>query len=441
MVNKKKEYYYYDYIKDKSEYFDLLHNEFDKRFYYFGDHFSNNYERRKTLHFYAMTVLELFVFTFNKIRYYGRDSNDKVVSNCYFGFKDELTKIGWNNYSVPWVVNLQPSIVSFKDFLFIQSIKVKLFSYSFNELLDKKMHSDIMKVEEILANCYRSADLAGIFLSNDVSFFDRLTISIAKKLNIKTFILMHGAAPRYVNTENDSRSDYYLVFGESYQKRFIESGYTKSKIIVVGHPVYSYQSDKLKKPLRFDLDNILVLSKTIPGQHLQYIASAEGRARDTMRFSDRGAPVLYLLKIQQALQQLEVKSVRLRLHPSENITWYKNLIDNEFFIFDRLDLTTSMQLATLVIGPTSSTFIDATFSNVNYLIFEPDYDDGVDMLNQGLGYPFDGSEPRLPVAKNEEDLINLIKLRKGNDVSVFHELIKDQFDLNEVNGVLKKASL
>lgn len=435
MSQHKKSYYYYNQIKDSSPYFDLLHSELDKHLYYFGDHFKNPYNKNSTAKILLKTLIETALFIVNKFKY--REIEERhVLTNCYFGFKNELRKVGLTGYSVPWEVRKQASTLTFLEYWQIQRFKIRLATRSFKELLDPSFHNEIPAIIELIKCNLVEHKILAVFLSNDTNFFERITISLAKKLNIKTFILMHGAAPRFANTEVDGRTDYLLVFGKAYQDKYIDSGFPKSRLLITGHPIYSNK----KRPvhLRFTLDNILVISKTIPGQHLQIPEDAKGWDRDALQLSDRGNSILYLMMIQDTLLKVGVKRVMLRLHPSENIEWYAKHIDTEFFTFDNALLNDSLNKASLVIGPTSSTFIDALFLGVNYLIFEPLYENGLDILNQSVGYPFDGTEPRIPAANSQEELDSYIASRTTIDTAILDEFILPEFKLSEVVSIINR---
>jgi hypothetical protein len=94
----------------------------------------------------------------------------------------------------------------------------------------------------------------------------------------------------------------------------------------------------------------------------------------------------------------------------------------------------------LVIGPTTSLFYDSIYSGVNYLIYEPLYDDGLDILNDPVGSPFDGSDEGIPVAKDINDLYNLLSIKKAVNLSSIPKFIKPDFNLQEiVNNINNKS--
>ena len=138
---------------------------------------------------------------------------------------------------------------------------------------------------------------------------------------------------------------------------------------------------------------------------------------------------MYLLSIENTLKKLGVKQVKLRPHPSENANWYLKYIDKNFFIIDEESLTDSFSNSSLVIGPTSTTIIDAMAHEVNYLIYEP-------LINSKLinGFPvqppLDGSDLRIPIARSEKDLLKFLRTKKKIDLSVYKEFSEPNFDIS-----------
>lgn len=156
---------------------------------------------------------------------------------------------------------------------------------------------------------------------------------------------------------------------------------------------------------------------------------------DGVRLTDRGNLILYLYMVQSVLKKFGVKRVRFRPHPSENSAWYFKFIDKDFYQVDHENLQKSLQKSTIVIGPTSTVFLETLYNGVNYVCFEPSWN-GMDLTNFELVPPFDGSDERLPVAKNEEQLECIIKEKTKVDISIFNEYIKTPFDLSFVKSMI-----
>jgi len=69
------------------------------------------------------------------------------------------------------------------------------------------------------------------------------------------------------------------------------------------------------------MNSILVLNKSIKGADFS----------DKIRFSSRQYSLIYLDEIKEVLLNFNINKTTLRLHPSENINWYRKHIDNNFF--------------------------------------------------------------------------------------------------------------
>ena len=164
----------------------------------------------------------------------------------------------------------------------------------------------------------------------------------------------------------------------------------------------------------------MIVSKSLNGaQH-----------RDAVRLIDRGNLIIYLEGIRNVLKAIGVKKVRLRVHPSENIDWYFKFIDRDFFVADNVLLRDSLKRSTLVIGPTSTVFLESIYYGVNYLVYEP-ASQNVDLSGFPLVPPFDGSDPKVPIAKNEAELLRMLKEKTLVDKTVFNDYVDTPFDPHE----------
>jgi hypothetical protein len=438
MTESKFLYYYFDNLNSNKKYLDLIQCELDKRVNNFGSHFNRPNEGNIKKSIYDLFLFECLIFWYKKLKYYISRPEEKVVlSSAYHGFGVKLDEIGYASYSFPWALSILPSILTFREFLKFRKFKKKLELINFNEFFLLQNQNEINEMSDVLKRIYNRSNIEAMFYSNDIGFFERLSINIAKELCIPTFIVTHGAAPRYSNLVNDNRTDYLLTFGDIIKNNFVKSGFNSDKIFVFGHPFYS----NLKiDSLRFDFENILVISKPLPGQPLESSSRFSGYENDRTRISDRGNALLYLIFIEKVLISLNIKKARLRLHPSENPEWFKKFINTSFYEIDYLPLTKSLETASLVIGPTTSVFVDALFHGVNFTIFEPLYKNGTDILNHPVGHPFDGSDLRIPVAKTEKKLLEILQNKTKVDLSVLNDFVAKDFNLNFINGLIKSKN-
>jgi hypothetical protein len=202
-------------------------------------------------------------------------------------------------------------------------------------------------------------------------------------------------------------------------------GMDPNKVLVTWHPYYQTLP---KRELRFWLENILVLNKSNSWTWWIY--------REDSIAWDIWASIYYLYSIENTLKKHGVKSVRLRIHPDEDMNRYKKHINTDFFIFDKEPLSESLNKSTLVIGPWSTVFLESIYHGVNYLFYEP-WENNIDCMNFPLTPPFDWSDSKAPVARNEEMLFKMIEQKKMLDKSIFNDYIKTPFDIGFLKWLIK----
>ena len=145
---------------------------------------------------------------------------------------------------------------------------------------------------------------------------------------------------------------------------------------------------------------------------------------DEYSLGDRGNCIYYMLMIQNALKKIGVERVRFRPHPSESISWYLKYLDNDFFMPDTENLETSLKKSSLVIGPTSTVFLESLIYNINYIVFEPRLENGNCLSNYPVPAPFNGKTSKVPTAASEEELYFNIT----NEVKIDSSILKDYID-------------
>ena len=104
-------------------------------------------------------------------------------------------------------------------------------------------------------------------------------------------------------------------------------------------------------------------------------------------------------------------------------------LNPDFFIPDTSILNDSIQKATLIIGPTSTIFLESLYRGKNYVIYELCNGD-LDIFNQKLVPPFDGREENIPVAKSEGELYIILIENKRVDFQILESYFKSKFDLS-----------
>jgi len=423
----------FDYLKENKvlddDLFDSLYFDIGCLVYYYGDHFIN--PREKTLNHkkgFKSSLIEQFIkynayLNLLKIRRHMKKES-KIISNSYFTINFELELLGYNVYRPIWApAYRQKCCANISLFNKTNYIKNYILNKNFTDIVSSNFLKTLPAYRKEMTDFYNKHNIMALFVPNDISFMENFTIKIFKEIKKPSFIFLHGLPGRY-NPIDENRSDYLIVWGEEIKKLYIKAGFSKEKILISGHPYYrQYNATNL----RFSFDDILIITKSLPGTQFS----------DKVRLYDRGNIVVYLLQIEKVLELLGVKSVRLRPHPSEKIAWYYKFIDKNFFREDTDILSHSLSKATLVIGPSSTVLLESIYYGVNYIIFEPSIDN-VDLFNLELVPPFDGTYNEIPVAKSEEDLKEILENKIKINSSVFNKFIKTPFDISFIKNILKK---
>lgn len=404
---------------------DSLKCELDQNIYYYGDQFKYPRESNFKKSFKTnIRKLLIRLYALYRIVQNRKIPDDKksILSSAYFSINQELKKFNYQVYCPSWQIKANDDILSDLN-LFVSSekIKSKFQNGNFNELVSPEFLSEIKEFEEKLKIVFIKKKINALIVSHDVGFFEKISIRICKEIGIPSFIFLHGLPGRYNNID-ENRSDYLVVWGEQIKKNYIKAGINPDKIFVSGHPYYK---DFKMEELKFSLESILVITKSMPG----------GQHSDEVRLSDRGNMVLYLYSLENVLRGIGVKSVRFRPHPSESSKWYLKFINKDFYKADTGSLKESIEKSTLIIGPTSTVFLESLYFGVNYVIYEPAIDN-IDLINCEPVPPFDGTDPRIPFARNEKELEYILKNKEKIDISFFSEYIKTSFDLSCIKNII-----
>jgi len=446
-------FFYYDYLlsqanKRDAEILDLLKFELDQRIYYYGQHFINPREKyqdniikeHKKDYSLKNLIKIIMVKGLSKARYILKglpktkpilkddfdESKKNILSNSYShsSISLELCKLGYNVITPIWAGDCQPrNPVS--PISFIQqtlSIVNKLYNGNFNELLSEPFKKEIEDYISVSKDIYKKY-IDALIVPYDMPSMEKIAIKIFKEIKKPSFLFSHALMVRYNNID-ENRTDYLIVWGEKIKQHYIDYGlFSADKIFVSGHPYYN----ELKvKELRFSLDNILVITKPLPGAQMH---------SDRLTLTDRGNIILYLFSLQSVLQKFGIKTVRFRPHPSENGSWYLKYIDSDFYRLDNESLSDSLNSSSLVIGPTTTVMLDAIYHGVNYIVYEPVIND-VTLSGLHNVPPFDGTDNRLPVAKDEDELYNIIKDKIAIDISIWDDYIKAPFDISFIKKLV-----
>ena len=415
----------YSYLQNNTNpyYFELLQYDIKKRLYHYGENFKSPFKLESSLTDNWLDLLRLFfpLLKQKKINPFSK----ALISNAYFSFNQNLRKEGFQPFTVPWALSKKAPYIKDNSF-YIKSLilNIKLKYLPANKLLNDHFYSLIDDYQFRATRLIKNSNISACVFSNDLGFNERLFIDIFKSLERPSFIFSHGGLPVVNNCIDDNRADYLLVWGEKIKESFINLGIDPLKIFVTGHPNYTNIN---VKSLKFNFENILVLTKTSPGVPHNY---------SNLIVSDRGNAILYLLQIQNVLSEIGVKKVRLRLHPSENPNWYLQFLDKEFFKIEDGNLSTALRKSTLVIGPASTVILEALYSGVNYVIYEPCISK-IDIFGYELIAPFDGSNSKTPAFNNISDLKHALVTKESCDLTVIPEYFKAPFDISCLKNIIK----
>lgn len=346
-----------------------------------------------------------------------------IVSNAYFGVQDDLSRHGYRVVLPAWSARNRNVPVCGSRFLRFAVARCNhtLTGGLFKNIISPQFIRQIHALEELLERNYRALNAAALVVPNDMSFFENLSIRIFRRMKKPSFVFLHGLPGRY-NSIDDNRADHLVVWGEAIKRHYMAAGVDNKKIHVSGHPLYrGVPSGKL----RCSLDDVLVLTKSMNG----------GNHGTDVILSDRGNCALYLVMLQDILKQCGVSRARIRPHPSENKAWYRQFIDMEFWVEDDESVQSSLTRSSLVIGPTSTMFLESLWHGVNYMIFEPLHG-GASLDNYPLVCPFDGSDPRIPVAHDAVTLVRMLREGTRPDMSFWADYVSDGFDVGFMTSLL-----
>jgi len=372
---------------------------------------------RKTIKNFIVPYLFQFTQLYNKI------SSDTVIYESYFAIKNmesELNKIGFKVTQPPWRLSKN----GYDSAIYkISTVLKENVDKGLNSILSEDFQNLVELYMSYLYKYYKNSNIKAIILPYDLPANEKISIEIFKKLNKPSFIFLHGGMPAHYTTHRFNTSDYLMVWGDEHKKNYIKEGFNEDKIIVTGHPYYQKIVDYVE--YRFDLKNILVLSKPPVG----------GQKTDKIILQDLANSLLYLYMIEDVLKSIGISNVRLRLHQSDDICYYENNINTDFYKFDKNYLKKSLSESSLIIGPGSTVFLEALCYGVNYVIFEPSID-GIGMNNYKLCTPLIGDDPEIPVANSTNELKYILKLKISVNPNVLKKYMKTPFNLNAVKKII-----
>jgi hypothetical protein len=396
--------------------------ELDHHIYSYGNQFRNPKETRVDSITLKERLRKLYaVYSSLYLNHYSGDKTN-VLSVVYFrNFNQHLENNNIYPLSPCWSP-IGKRVAGNKELIrAAKHISGCISEKPFSFLVGSSFRNDVSRFNGSVFDFLSKTPLKAAFLYTDQYFYSKVTIDAFKKMQRPSFILSHGL-PGIYDKCCDNRSDYLLVWGEKIKQNYVKAGFKEDKVFVVGHPAYNAKEQK--KDLRFDFTDIVVLPKAMSGHQHTY---------STIQV-DRGNMIVYLLQVKNVLKKLGITKARLRPHPTMNTEWLFKFLGNDFYIADTLSLSASLNRATLVIGPVSTLLLEASFHGVNFAAYEPQHKKK-DILGYDIVPPFDGSDPNIPVARSEDDLLQLLKSREGVNTAFLNDYLAP-FDISFVKHMI-----
>ena len=84
----------------------------------------------------------------------------------------------------------------------------------------------------------------------------------------------------------------------------------------------------------------------------------------------------------------------------------------------------------MVIGPTSTVFLESLIYGVNYIVFEPRLENGNCLSNFPVIAPFNGEDTKVPSAKTEKELYYNLSNNVTVDTSILKDYVETSFNPN-----------
>lgn len=407
------------------KYVDLFKVELDWFIYNYGEHVSSSYKRDCKLSLKSRLYRQLQIINTLLNKPINSKVHSNVLSSVYFADSQLLLSLGYNPISSIF----QP--VGLKNILGDREA-IKLLGYKrdaiskgiFRELHNPEFYSHLESYKKILLKQSREYNFAALFLYTDQYFESKYLIDIFKTIQKPSFVFSHGL-PAIYSLEVDNRADFLMVWGDKIKQNYINAGFDKNKIYVTGSSKY-LRIDKRCK-LRNTLDDVLV----VPCSSL----SVHQHEWGTPVLIDRSMIILYLYEIQSVLKKVGISHARFRPHPSIDKDWVYTFLDHNFYEIDKEHLVTSLERSSLVIGATSTLFLETLMNGVNYLIYEPQ-NKGQTRLREPAVPPFDGTEHDIEIANSTDELEYMLRYKYQTNLNVLDGYIRP-LDLSILKDIIR----
>jgi len=202
--------HYYNY---KSGKFGLNANLYDSLLYQINSilfYYGNHHKQKKPFFFQIIFLYSktLFLYIFGFFFFVRKRQDKIIISNAY-------VDIHFNDYillSSPWHFSRKKKIFCSKELLkIILKIEVVLSKRSIRLLFSSSFQNLIQLYDFEFSKLLNNNNVKCVIVPNDLSFFENLSIKIAQKNKVPSFVYLHGLPARYNNID-DNRADYLLVW-------------------------------------------------------------------------------------------------------------------------------------------------------------------------------------------------------------------------------------
>jgi len=422
--------YLIKYLKDTADnalmekYLDYFKVTLDQFIYDYGDHVYSTHQKIQFLKIFSGLKRSINVL-FGSIKQYS-DKQNVLSSVSSLANNNILFNLGFNPISSILEPVGNSQILGNSDIInLIKNKRKYLFNGTFNNIFNQFFFAKWEEIKTKIVKDYQNYDFRALFLNTDENFESKYLIEIFRILDRPSMIFSHGL-PGIYSAEIDNRSDFLMVWGDKIKQNYINVGFNSDKIFVVGNP--KYQSYTKERVLKNTIEHILV----VPPASFLFHQHTFGEPI----LMDRSMGILYLYKVQKVLENLGITHARFRPHPSIAKEWIYGFLDQKFYKMDEDKLKDSCLKSTLIIGATSTVFLEALMFGVNYIVFEPKFRDGKNILRCDLVPPFDCSEANLEIATSEEELEYLIRNKYLVDIKILDEYMKP-LDLSILKKIIK----
>jgi hypothetical protein len=403
------------------ELYKYVRPEIESRIFLSGDSASGIRHSRQSICATAKNIARKLYLNAHAAQFKTVGKGDVVLSSAYFNLDLELQNIGREVYKAPWVFNRgskTPGLFDSALLRWIAECNGFLSQRPFHKLADQESLSRVQGFKDELAAIYRRLEVSTFICASPYPLFDRMSVDAIADAGGKAYMFMHGIPGVYERHMKffDGSFDL-LLWGNAFKDKYGSLGVSTESMHVTGHPFYkTLECEKLI----IRGDSPLVITKAPSGI----------RVDKEDKLGDQSSTLLYLFSVQRALEAAGIKKALVRPHPSENIEWYRNFLNPDFYTVAGGDLSTALKSASVIVGPTSTTMLDANYYGTPYVVYEPLLQEKTDLFGNPLVMPFDGSDPRVPVAHSECQLSEMLSARQLVDLSYWHDYVQTPFDIS-----------